>query len=44
MGGLAVASLEAGDVRSLQALGASRDLEFNRLAFVQRFVAVPLNC
>ena len=36
--------LEAGDVRSLQALGALSDFEFNRLAFVQRLVALRLNC
>ena len=36
--------LEAGYVRSLQALGALCDFEFNRLAFVQRLVAISLNC
>jgi hypothetical protein len=35
--------LQAGDVRCLQALGARRDLEFNRLAFVQRLVSISLN-
>ena len=30
--------LQAGDVRRLQALGAGGHFEFNRLAFVQRFV------
>jgi hypothetical protein len=35
--------LEAGYVRSLQALGAAGNFEFNRLAFVQRFVAFSLN-
>jgi hypothetical protein len=33
--------LQAGDVRRLQALGAARDFELNRLAFVQRFVTIP---
>src|SRR5271154_5251949 len=36
-------SLQAGDVRCLQALGAAGHFEFNRLAFVQRFVAFRLN-
>src|SRR5580698_9298939 len=35
--------LQAGYVRCLQALGAAGDFEFNRLAFVQRFVPVRLN-
>ena len=35
--------LEASDVRSLQALGAPGDFEFNRLAFVQRLVPLRLN-
>ena len=35
--------LEASDVRSLQALRAARDFEFNRLAFVQRLVSLRLN-
>jgi len=35
--------LQAGDVRCLQALGAGGDFEFNRLAFVQRFVPLRLN-
>jgi hypothetical protein len=35
--------LQAGYVRSLQALGAADDLEFNRLPFVQRFVPVSLD-
>jgi hypothetical protein len=35
--------LEAGDVRSLQALGATGNFEFNRLAFVQRLVSLRLN-
>ena len=35
--------LEGGDVRCLQALGALGHFEFNRLAFVQRFVALRLN-
>jgi hypothetical protein len=35
--------LEAGYVRRLQALGAARDFEFNRLAFVQRLVSFSLN-
>ena len=35
--------LEASDVRSLQALRAARDFEFNRLAFVQRLVPLRLN-
>ena len=35
--------LEASDVRSLQALGALGDFEFNRLAFVQRLVAIRLD-
>jgi hypothetical protein len=35
--------LEACDVRSLQALGACGDFEFNRLAVVQRFIAFRLN-
>ena len=33
--------LQAGDVRRLQALGAARDFELNRLAVVQRFVPIP---
>jgi hypothetical protein len=32
--------LQAGDVRRLQALGAGGHFEFNRLAFVQRFVPI----
>ena len=35
--------LEASDVRSLQALRPSGNFEFNRLAFVQRFVPLRLN-
>ena len=35
--------LEAGDVRRLQALGPTGHFEFNRLAFVQRFVTLRLN-
>ena len=35
--------LEGGDVRSLETLGASGDLEFNRLTFVQRFISLRLN-
>ena len=35
--------LQAGDVRGLQALGTLGDLEFNRLAFVQRFIPLGLN-
>ena len=35
--------LEAGDVRSLQALGAAGDFEFNRLAFVQRLIPLRLD-
>jgi len=35
--------LEAGDVRSLQALGAAGYFEFNRLAFVQRLVPLCLD-
>ena len=35
--------LEAGDVRSLQALGAAGDFEFNRLSLIQRLVAVHLD-
>jgi len=35
--------LQAGDVRRLQALGAARDFEFNRLAVVQRLVPLRLN-
>jgi hypothetical protein len=35
--------LQAGYVRSLQALGAASDFEFNRLAFVQRLIALSLN-
>jgi len=35
--------LQAGDVRCLQALGAGGNFEFNRLAFVQRFVPFRLN-
>jgi hypothetical protein len=37
------ASLQAGDVRCLQALGAAGHFELNRLAFVQRFVPVRLD-
>ena len=36
--------LQAGDVRCLQALGAGGNFELNRLAFVQRFVPLRLNC
>jgi hypothetical protein len=32
--------LQARDVRRLQALGAARDFELNRLAFAQRFVTL----
>ncbi len=39
----ALHGLEAGDVRGLQALGALGDLEFNRLALVQRLVPFALN-
>jgi hypothetical protein len=35
--------LQAGDVRCLQAFGAGGNFEFNRLAFVQRFVPLRLN-
>jgi hypothetical protein len=35
--------LQAGDVRCLQALGAGGNFEFNRLAFVQRFIPFRLN-
>jgi hypothetical protein len=35
--------LQAGDVRSLEALRAPRDFELNCLAFIQRFVPVRLN-
>jgi hypothetical protein len=35
--------LEGGDVRGLQALGSLGHFEFNRLAFVQRFVSLRLN-
>jgi hypothetical protein len=35
--------LQTGYVRSLQALGASGNLEFNRLPFVQRLVPFSLN-
>ena len=35
--------LEAGDVRRLQTLGSAGDLEFNRLAFVQRLITFRLN-
>jgi hypothetical protein len=35
--------LEGGDVRRLQAFGTLGDFEFNRLAFVQRFVTLRLN-
>jgi hypothetical protein len=35
--------LQAGDVRRLQALGAARDFELNRLAIAQRFVTIPHN-
>ena len=35
--------LQGGDVRCLQALGARGHFEFNRLAFVQRLVALRLN-
>src|SRR2546427_10040856 len=35
--------LETGDVLGLQALGALADLEFNRLAFVQRLVPLRLD-
>src|SRR2546422_5660392 len=35
--------LEASDVRRLQALGAGGHFEFNRLAFVQRFVPLRLD-
>ena len=35
--------LETGDVLGLQALGAFADLEFNRLAFVQRLVPLRLD-
>ena len=33
--------LQAGNVRRLQALGAARDFELNRLAVVQRLVTIP---
>jgi hypothetical protein len=33
--------LQACDVGRLQALGAARDFELNRLAVVQRFVTIP---
>src|SRR5580692_11549859 len=36
-------SLEAGDVRCLQTLRSTGYFEFNRLAFVQRFVPFRLN-
>jgi hypothetical protein len=39
----ALLRLEASDVRSLQTLRSTGDFEFNRLAFVQRFVALRLN-
>jgi hypothetical protein len=35
--------LEGGDVRGLQALGPLGHVEFNRLAFIQRFVSLRLN-
>jgi hypothetical protein len=35
--------LEAGYVRGLQAFGATGDLEFNCLAFVERLVPISLN-
>jgi hypothetical protein len=35
--------LEAGDVRCLQTLRSTGHFEFNRLAFVQRFVSLSLN-
>jgi hypothetical protein len=35
--------LEAGDVRRLQALRPTGHFEFNRLAFVQRFIALRLD-
>ena len=41
---LALNGLETGDVLGLQALGAFADLEFNRLAFVQRLITLSLNC
>jgi|SRR5579875_2070988 len=40
--GSPLAELQTGYVRSLQALGAAGDFEFNRLAFVQRLVAFSL--
>src|SRR5580692_3493149 len=43
MAGPFFASLQAGYVRCLQALGAAGDFKFNRLAFVQRFVPVRLD-
>ncbi len=36
-------SLQAGDVRGLQAFGAGGDFELNRLAFVQRLVSFRLD-
>jgi hypothetical protein len=36
--------LEAGNVRGLETFGPTRDFKFNRLAFVQRFVSISLNC
>ncbi len=39
----ALLRLEASDVRSLQTLRSAGNFEFNRLAFVQRFIALRLN-
>jgi hypothetical protein len=36
--------LEAGNVRGLETFGPTRNFKFNRLAFVQRFVSISLNC
>jgi len=41
--GLAPVRLEGGDVRCLQTLWARRDLEFNRLTFVERSVPLRLD-
>ena len=44
VGGPALCELQAGNVRCLQALGACGHFELNRLAVVQRFVPISLNC
>jgi hypothetical protein len=36
--------LKSGNVCGLETLGTTSDFKFNRLAFVQRFVSISLNC